>query len=1379
MTVRQLLSTLRDRNIHIWVEGDKLLYSSPPGKLTPELSADLKEHKEHILLLLKAAGDKKNLHITIPPASREQRVSLSYAQERLWFFSNMDPQSASYNVLSAMRLTGELNKEALQLSLDEIVRRHEVLRTTFAEEGGRPVQVINPAQGVLIRQLDLADIPEPEREAKAKGLLGEESRKPFDLAAGPLLRVFMLRLTELEHILLITIHHIAYDGWSSGVFLRELSVLYEAYTKGEKSPLPELTIQYADYSVWQRQWLQGEVLEKQLSYWREKLQGAPPVLELPMDRPRPAIQTFRGARQTFSLDRELGEGLKDLCKRENVTLFMALLAAFKVLMFRYSGQDDIVIGIPIANRTRVELEEMIGFFVNSLVLRTDLSGAPAFRELLGRIRATTLEAYGHQDLPFERLVEELKPQRDMSHSAIFQVMFALQNAPDFSMVLPDLTVQRVEVDNLTSKVDLVFTVKESREGLQASANYNTDLFDAGTIKRMFEHYEVLLKDVVLDPALDISRVNILTGAEQHQLLKAWNDTKREYPGEKCIHHLFEEQTEKGPDSVAILYEDEQLIYRELNCRANQIAYYLKEVMGGDQGIIGMCMERSIDFVVGLLGILKAGAAYLPLDPAYPKERLDFMIQDSGMKVILTNGKFKEIFRGSAAVVLNIDEVLKSGYSIENPCNAISPQNMAYVIYTSGTTGRPKGVLITHKAVVSLSMDTEYIKILPQDRIANASNVSFDAATFEIWAGLLNGACLVVIGKNVLLSPADLAETLKRKAISVLFLTTALFNQMAHESLAAFSSIRHLLFGGETVDIGSVRKILEEGPPERLLHVYGPTESTTFTSWYQVVALPETAVTVPIGRPLSNKRIYILDRNLQPVPAGIPGELFIGGDGLSPGYLNRPELTAEKFINDPFSTVPGSRLYRTGDLARYLPDGNIEFIGRLDLQVKVRGFRIEPGEIETILCQHPRVSEAVVVAREDQPGEKRLAAYVVLKEKAFMPPEEMRGFLKEKLPEYLIPSFFMFPDKLPLTPNGKIDRKALTNGDIFRDVHENEYLQPETPAEKVLAGIWQEVLATDRIGVNDNFFELGGHSLKIFKVFSRIEQELGRKLQPSVLFKCPTIKGLAAFITNNEENRKASPIVPMRTGGSLPPLFVIAPVGNNVMCYTNLVKYLSDKHPVYGIDSSTEVFKSSVENIVKSYITEIREIVPEGPFYLIGYSSAGTIACEMARQLRHMGFDWPFVALLDSISHRHYRNKITWRKPDTVLRFLKNLPFWFYYYWLHTDNRLSQTKMRLGEIFGHIFVPQSDDPSVAYQKNSKRVIEWLQRFDKEKYPGCITLFKAKAQVLFSPASFDKGWKDLAGTVDVHVVPGHHALIMKEPYVRTLAEAINQELQRKGC
>ncbi|ODH00063.1 non-ribosomal peptide synthetase [Nostoc sp. KVJ20] len=1076
--------------------------------------------------------DSKRNNRAITPVRRGnqtefQTFPLSFAQQRLWVLAQVEPDSPFYNMFKAVRLNGRLDIEILERSLNEIIRRHEILRTTFSAVEGTPVQVISPHATMKLSVVNLQRLSGQEQSQQLQLLATQDQLQPFDLTKGLLLRVTLVQLKSESYALLLTMHHIIGDGWSMGVFIKELSSLYRGFLVGEPSPLPELPLQYADFTIWQRQWLQGKVLQTSINYWTQQLADAPPLLELPTDRPRPSVQTFRGWCFSFQLDAKLTASLKELSQKSGTTLFMTLMAAYATLLFRYSGQSDILLGTPIASRNHQDVEGLIGFFVNTLVMRTRLEDNPSFSKLLMQVRSTCMDAYVNQDVPFEQIVEALHIERSLSHSPLFQVMFALQNAAIEQLETPELAVTPLHLDNVNAKVDLTLQMWEQDNCLQGFWQYNTDLFDEDRIARMTGHFQTLLAGIVANPQASVGTLPLLTERERHQLLVEWNDTHIPYPDTKCIHQVFEEQVEQTPNAIALVYEHESLTYRELSDRANQLAHYLQSLGVGTEVLVGICVERSLEMIIAMLAILKAGGAYVPFDPAYPQERLAYMLNDSQVSILLTQEQLTAQIPETNAKVVFLDtcwQKVISKYSQKNPENEASSHNLAYVIYTSGSTGKPKGITVTHQAVNRLVCNTNYVKLTANHRVAQASNAAFDAATFEIWGALLNGARLVGISKEVLLSPPQLATQLQDQQIDFLFVTTALFNQLVSQVPGIFKTLQTVLFGGEAVEPNWVRTLLQNQPPKRLLHVYGPTENTTFSSWYLVQEVPESATNLPIGQPIANTQIYILDRYLQPVPIGVPGELCIGGDGLARGYLNRPDLTEEKFIPNSIAEAQlahSKKLYKTGDLARYLPDGNIEFIGRIDNQVKIRGFRIELAEIEVVLTQHPQVGDAIVIAREDKPGIKSLAAYLIPEGKQPIS-SELRSFLKEKLPDYMVPASFTVLEALPITPNGKVDRRALPVPEFeFND--NTSFVFPRTHAEKILVKIWQDVLLLEKVCIHDNFFELGGDSIIGIQIIARANQA-GLKLTPKQLFQHQTIAELAAVAVTTTSNEAEQGLV---------------------------------------------------------------------------------------------------------------------------------------------------------------------------------------------------------------------------------------------------------------
>ncbi|HEU0076091.1 MAG TPA: amino acid adenylation domain-containing protein, partial [Longimicrobiaceae bacterium] len=1045
----------------------------------------------------------------VVPTGRAGPLPLSFAQERLWFIDRLESGSAVYNIPVAWRLGGELDVEALERALGEIVRRHETLRTTFAEVDGSPVQVIAPFGGFALPVEDLSDLSEAALRRRAR----EEAARPFDLAAGPLFRAALLRVGAEDHVLLLTMHHIVSDGWSMGVLFRELSALYAAYREGGESPLAELPVQYADYAVWQREQLVGEVLDRQLAYWKERLAGAPELLELPTDHPRPAVQTFRGAAVPMELSQELLERLQALGRSEGATLYMVLLGAFQVLLSKYSGSEDIVVGSPIAERTRGEVEGLIGFFVNTLVLRTDLSGDPSLRELLGRVRQVTLGAYEHQELSFEKLVAELQPERSLSHSPLFQVMFTMNNTEGAAAdSLPGLIVTTMGSAGGSAKFDLTLALEATALGLRGELAYSTDLFERATIERMVAHLGAVLEQVAADADLPVSALELMGSAERARVVEEWNRTEAGYPSDRCLHHLFEAQAARTPDAAAVVFEEESLSYGALNARANRLAHHLRRLGVGREVRVGLCLERSLEMVVGLLGILKAGGAYVPLDPGYPAERLAFMLADSGVKVLLTREELRGALvvpEGTKVVEMGGVEAELAGEPAENPDDGATSDGLAYVIYTSGSTGRPKGVMNAHRGIVNRLawMQAEY-RLGAEDVVLQKTPFSFDVSVWEFFWPLQQGACLVMARPEGHRDPAYLQEVIERRGVTTLHFVPSMLQAFVEAADAErCATLKRVLCSGEALPVALVERFHERfAPPVGLHNLYGPTEAAVDVSFW-VCERERGRAVVPIGRPVWNTQLYVLDRGLKPVPVGVAGELYIGGVPLARGYLGRAELTGVRFVPDPFGGEAGGRLYRTGDKVRWRSDGALEYRGRLDEQVKVRGFRIEMGEIEAVLLGQAGVRECAVVVREDAPGEKRLVAYVAGDAAADL----LRAQLRRFLPDYMVPAAIVMVDMLPLTPNGKLDRRALPAPEYAAKVH----VAPRTAVEEVLAGIWAEVLRVERVGVHDGFFELGGHSLVAVRITARIGDATGVDVPLRVFFEVPTVAGLAAWVEEND------------------------------------------------------------------------------------------------------------------------------------------------------------------------------------------------------------------------------------------------------------------------
>lgn len=1049
----------------------------------------------------------------IPQQAKEEPLPLSFAQERIWFLHQMLPESPGYNLPIAFRMVGDVNIPALEQSFTELMRRHAILRTTFPERNSKPVQVIAPASRHVLSVTDLRLFPEDEREEQLRLHAAEEYEQPFDPVKGPLFRTRLFQMADQEHLLLITMHHLITDGWSNGILIRELGELYAAFTVDQASPLPELSLQYADIANWERTRFQQGALEKDLAYWKNQLSGAPSVMQLPLDRPRPVIQTTSGAVYPFRAPEHILTNLQALCQREGVTSVMALLAAFKALLYRYTDQEDLVIGLPVFNRHHSETEGLIGLFVNTLVIRTSLADNPDFCTLLRRVRESILKAYEHQEYPFEKLVEALQPERDTSHTPLFQVMLSVGAGVDGHVAWPGLTLQPYDVERASANFDLTLEIMGYGDGLHFAFVYRTDLFDASTIERMTRHFCRLLEECVTQPDTRINVLPILSTDERQQILEHWNDTQVTYPRVHCLHQLFEEQAERTPEAIALVYEGKQLTYRQLNQQANQLAHFLI-AQGVQPGVlVGITLERSLEMVVGLLGILKAGGAYVPLDPTYPRERLAYMLRDANVPVLLTQERLLvELPASDAAVVcLDRDWTMVACHSEETPTLERDPEHLAYVIYTSGSTGKPKGAMNTHQAICNrlLWMQEQY-QLHDQDRVLQKTPFSFDVSVWEFFWPLITGARLVVARPEGHKDASYLVDVITREEISTIHFVPSMLQIFLEEpGVEACVSLQRVICSGEALSYDLQERFFERSCAA-LHNLYGPTEAAVDVTFW-ACERGSARRSVPIGHPVANTQIYILDQQLQPVPIGVAGELHIGGVQVGRGYLNRPELTAEKFIQEPFSQVPGACLYKTGDLARYLPDGTIEYLGRIDHQVKIRGLRIELGEIEAVLAEHPAVRDAVVVVKEIVPGDTRIFAYFTAYAGQTPDISEIRGFLGTRLPEYMVPASFVLLESMPLTPSGKIDRKQLPDPDVTSFHAQKAFVAPKNDIERVIAEIWQEVLHISQVGTQDNFFELGGHSLLVTQVRVKVRERLSFDLSIIDAFRFTTVQALAQHI----------------------------------------------------------------------------------------------------------------------------------------------------------------------------------------------------------------------------------------------------------------------------
>ncbi len=1341
------------------------------------------------------------------PSEKEAFVfPASFNQQSLWFLDRLEPNSAIYNIPISLRLCIPLKVEILEQSLNAVIQRHEVLRTTLLAVDGQPMQAIAPELTVKLSLVDLRHLSEAEGEVEALRLATEEAQRPFKLAQGPLLRAMLLQLGAEEYVLLLTIHHSIFDGSSTGILLRELVALYEVLSNDQPLSLPELPIQYADYAVWQREWLQGEVLAEQLAYWKQQLASVPAVLELPTNRPRPAVPTYRGAMQPFALSKHLTDGLKTLSCQEGVTLYMTLVGAFQVLLHRYTGQDDILIGSPVAGRTRTETKNLLGFFINTLVLRSDMSGNPTFRELLKQVREVIFEAHAHQDVPFEYLVKELQPERNRGQNPLFQALLTL-NPPSPS--LPDgWNLGKMDIQTATSKFDLSILVEDGAEGIFGCFEYSTDLFDAPTIERLVGHWQILLEGIVAAPEQRIAELPLLAEAERHQLLVEWNATATAYPRHRCVHQLFEEQVERTPDAIALVFDDQQMTYRELNGRANQLAHYLQHLAVGPEVMVGLCMERSFDMVVALLGILKAGGAYIPLDSKYPPDRLAFMLQDTQVPVLVTLEQFSNVLptQGTQVICLDTQWHVISRESQENPVSGAVAENLAYVMYTSGSTGKPKGTEIRHFSINRLVFGVDYAQLDATQTILHMASISFDASTFEVWGALLHGARCILLPEDMQ-TPKSIGQVVQKYGVTTAWITASLFNVLIDEVPETLKGIQQLLTGGEALSVPHIRRALNLLPSTQLINGYGPHESTTFACCYRIpTTLSADLHSIPIGRPIGNTQIYVLDRYGNPVPIGVPGELHIGGAGLARSYLNRPELTHEKFIPHPFSDEPGERLYKTGDLVRYLPDGNIEFLGRRDNQIKIRGFRVELGEIEAILDQYPAVHKAVVLVRENARQEKCLIAYIVPDHGQAITSNELHRFMQEKLPEYMVPSDFLSLESFPTTPNGKLDIHVLPLPDVTKRLEEGNFVAPTLPLHHQLVEIWEDLLNVRPVGITDNFFSLGGHSLLAARMVDRIEQVCGKKIPLSTLFSGATIEHLANLLLKEdiltgdkaqrevkEEGNPRAKVVTVQAGGARRPFFFLHGdwYGGGFYCM-NLARGLDREQPFYVLEPyefDRVQVPLTFEEMASAHIETMRAVQPEGPYLLGGFCNGGLVAYEIARQLHAVGQKVDLLVLIDPATphaHRSLRKVIS--RFGSLMHMNQNTQLnWFlrYLYWkipsyrtkvqesknLRTPEQVELEGKRK-EIRGAGFaLPQLNIPGLtpeALRYQWSGIYRWVgANYTPGPYPGTLTLF-------WSSQAFSHrvNWQKVSGAKEVedHVFPGTHMSCRNEN-LHVVAERLN--------
>ncbi len=1332
-------------------------------------------------------------------------IPLSFSQERMWFIHELAPENTAYHVQITVRLRGALDVNALVYAFDELTRRHEILRTTFPKRDGAPVQHIAAHTPFRIACADLQNFPDAERLTRAMEFVTRDAQQSFDLENGPLLRVHLYKLAPAEHILLLVMHHILCDAWSLGVMMRELTELYRAHSRGASASLPALPIQFSDYAVWQRAWLQGDALEAELAYWRRQLTGAPP-LELPTDHPRPALQTYRGSSASAALDAELHARLSEICQRANGTLAMLFLAAFFVLLRRYTAQDDLVVGMPIANRHHDATEQLIGAFVNTLALRANVSDNPTFAEFLQRVRATALDAYAHQDMPFAKLVADLNPPRNLQQAPLVQVMFNVINVPMPLLGFADMETDLIEWDRGAAQFDLTLTITDLPQLKRLTLEYNRDLFEPETMARCLEHYQTLLQSIATNPDVCLAELEILPERERAQL-RAWNETAREIPN-ASLAEWFESQVKRTPHALALRDGERTIPYAELNARANQLARVLQSggVTAETRVVVGM--ERSIEMVIAQLAILKAGGAYVPLDMTHPQTRLDFILNDTQAPIILTQQKHRARFQKQSPVSnLQSPRVIALDADWERIARArdanlnlsIALDDAAYVIYTSGSTGNPKGVMGLQRGAVNVMhwLWREF-PFRAHDVCCLKTAPGFVDAMWETFAPLLMGVPLVIFDNATVQDLNAFVNALAQHRVTRVVLVPSLLRALLDTQTNLRERLPHLEYwiaGGEALTPELVRAFYEKFPERALLNFYGATEASANSTWFDTRAM-NSHHSVPIGRPIDNTQTYILDAQRNPVPIGVVGELYIGGAGIARGYLNQPELTREKFISLPNLESPVSglqSLYRTGDLARFLPDGNIEYRGRADSQIKIRGMRVELSEIENAIRETSNVNEAIVVAQAEELSGARLIAYVT---PARVDVKSLRAQLQQKLPPHMIPSAFVTLDELPHNSSGKVDRRALAERPIERTHSERVLTRPRDEIERALVPIWERALNVQPLGVDDDFFELGGHSLLAVRVFAEMQQTLGATLPITALFRAPTIAGLANELRAAGVRAPWSPLAPIQIHGTRPPFFCVHGLGGGVIGYVSLARHLGNAQPFYGLQAfgveAGQIPDATIEQMAARYLDAMRHVQPHGPYHLGGYSYGGTVAFEMAQQLRAQGQAVALLAMFDTPAP----NAEYWRvkfNAEFFKGFARNLPAWWNDY----------ARLAAREQWGRVVrqtrsrwnTPRGENGKSAnvdlrhYVDNIQAVppervdlmraeLAAFAHYHPKFYDGRVTVFRAPRHPLWCSYDDALGWRSLAREVEVRLIAGAHRNLLEEPHVQVLAQELNASLLYNG-
>jgi len=1343
---------------------------------------DNKNRQEQIAQYL-AKKKKTSTGQSIPRRSTQASSPLSFGQERLWFLYQLEKDSSAYNRPTILRLRGSLNLDLFKDCINTILARHKALRTVFPSFGGEPMAKVTAFSEIQFPIEDLTNYPPSDRITVAYRQMGEMFNKPFHLDTGPLVRLHLYKLDIDDHIFLFVTHHINFDAWSEMIFINELAVLYQSLGHNCVDSFPEQTIQYSDFAHWQRNQIIDDKYNDQLDYWKEKLDGIS-NLNLPLDFPRPQIQSFSGRSIDFELSKSLTQALKTISLDEGATLFMSLLAGYLILLHRYTQEVDIVVGTPIAGRKQKETEKTIGLFIKTLALRTGMNGNPTFRELLSNIRKTALEAYSFSDFPFEKIVEELRPDRSLAWTPIFQVFFNLENIPEPVNKMDGISIERLKPETKYVQYGLSMELHENGDFIVGSLEFNTDLFKYETINRMVGHYITILERICQNPDQKIGFLCFIHETEFNQIIHEWNDTSVPFSDDLCLHQLFENQVKKTPEETALVFDQERITYSELNSRANQMANFLKTLGVGRGSRVGINIPKSPELIVSVIGVMKTGAAYVPFDPSFPKERLQTLANDAQVQVILNGYKSHNYFEnlGCEIIPLENSQDILADYNNSNLESHSTPDDLVYIIFTSGSAGDPKGVSICHRSIVNyLKFFISYCELKTTDIVLQIPPISFDASVEDIFGTLISGGNLVLLRDELLLEMSHIYKVIEQEEITCILSTVPsfwrAFSSFATNHVLDTQIVRLITISGEVLYNSDCIKLWEIfGSKINLINTFGPTECTIVTTYYQILRDHKLIKDMPVyvGRPIQNTQVYILDEYLSPVPVGIVGEMFIGGVGLAVGYLDRPGLTAENFIPNPFSSKPGDRLYRTGDRVRYHPDGVIEFLGRNDRQVKIRGSRVEIGEVESVLRSHESIGQGVVISVEGPQKETLLVAYITPHNQRQLPDvSELRDYLSLKLADYMVPSIFINLDAMPLTSNGKIDYKALPKTESNRLDLRNSFIAPRTDVERKLADIWAKHLGVEQVGINDDFFEIGGHSLMAIRIVAEIESTLSKEIPLSTLFQATTIITLAKFIQDDLKPLKWGHLVPIKPDGLKPPVFCVPPAASTGMRFEKLSKYLKQDQPLYGFDypgmdgKSEPVYR--IPDLAKIFVQEILKIQPNEPYFVCGMCYGGNVAFEMAQQLISQGHAVAFLGIIDSnfapmkrkslqfhvFNFEHFINKVILNKETHPAELIKIKKEW-------------------GKL--------KTDPMCLYIKKVFKANVFARlAYSSPPYPGKITKFSTE---WFVAKRATKQWRK-ATTIglDNHIIPGSHQPrsqeqtgILEEPNIKTFAEKFNQCLEQ---